>query len=111
MVFDAQILDPSRGLSDDAVTRLADILGMPEKDLRARLAQARQTAYFLPLTLKRDIGRRTTTVLLENRVDLPEILVTSRPIRHYPNEYYACHVLGAPRPRRSRGAASLAGHP
>jgi len=88
-----KLLDPSLPVTHEQLAFLGSILGGTVAELRKKILTNRGE-YFYPVTLGEDIGRRSSTILLENKVYLPNIVIEEGPVRYYPFEALACHVLG-----------------
>jgi penicillin-binding protein 2 len=88
-VLPRELRDPGRVLA-----RLADILEMPETEIRGRLERSRQTRPFEPVRLLRDAPKRVVAMVEENRLDLPGVIIEVEPVRHYLYGSLAPHALG-----------------
>lgn len=87
-VLSMELRDPDRVLP-----RLAQILGMPEKEIRERLRQGRSRP-FEPVRLRRDAPPAIVAMVEENRLDLPGVIVEVEPVRHYLGGGLAAHAIG-----------------
>lgn len=76
------------------LTRLAPLLGVPPKDLMARMT-AGEDRPFEPVVLARNIDRRLYAWLAERRRDFPGISLDETYLRAYPQGTLAAHVLGS----------------
>ncbi|APB33026.1 Penicillin-binding Protein dimerization domain family [Gloeomargarita lithophora Alchichica-D10] len=76
-----------------SLTTLAQLLDIPEKEMKNRLEQA---GYYSPylLRLARGIGPAQITALMEHSDTLPGVILNAEPIRYYPQGELLSHVLG-----------------
>ena len=92
--------------------RLAPVLGVAAADLRARLADP-GVDRVAPVTLLDDAPEDVVVALREREGEFPGVEVDSHPIRRYPHDRLAAHVLGtlggAPGPGQTgrRGASGV----
>jgi penicillin-binding protein 2 len=80
--------------------KLAELLKLPEEDLRDRLTpmmSARGSARYDPVPLVRDVNIETLAGIEERRLDLPGVLVTRDPVRYYNDGGLCTHLLGVTR--------------
>src|SRR5262249_49992646 len=78
---------------DALVTRLATLLGVPESDLRERLARVSADSPW-PVRLSRGMTLEEVARIEEWRLDLPGVSVEVEPQRAYPGIHFAAHLLG-----------------
>jgi len=81
--------DPEKVLS-----KLAAILGVDCQDLLAKLDVGKGWPSFKPILLRRDLDRDAIAVVESHKLDLPGILITVEPIRHYVEGKRASHLIG-----------------
>ena len=91
--YRVKLLDPSLPVTHRQLELLGSILGGTTKELKIKIGRHRGE-YFYPVLLREDIGRRSSTILLENKVYLPNIVIERAPVRYYPYETLACHIIG-----------------
>jgi penicillin-binding protein 2 len=77
---------------DDAVVRVARVLGVGEGQIRERLA--RRAVPFRQVVLKTDAALDDVAAVLARRRELPEVSVEVVPLRSYPLAAAAAHTLG-----------------
>ena len=77
---------------DDAVVRVARVLGVGEGQIRERLA--RRAVPFRQVVLKTDAALQDVAAVLARRRELPEVSVEVVPLRSYPLASAAAHTLG-----------------
>ncbi|RYD01770.1 hypothetical protein N752_28350 [Desulforamulus aquiferis] len=83
------------GLKDteQVVDRVAEILGMEPQDVMDKL-MAQQLRLFQPVRLASNVPLETVTILEEQRLDLPGVVIDVEPVRYYPHGSMLSHVLG-----------------
>jgi len=74
--------------------RLADFLDSGLSQLKRRVERSKGRPPFEPIRLITDVSRDAIGLVLTHRLDLPGIVVVSTPVRYYPYETLACHLLG-----------------
>ncbi len=74
--------------------KLAEFLECEPEALLARLEAARGWPSFRPIILKRDLRRNAVSVVEAHKLDLPGIVVTVEPMRHYIERSRASHLIG-----------------
>ena len=79
---------------EKVVGRLSNYLNEDPEILLARLATRRGGALFKPILLKRDLSRDSVAVVEAHKLDLPGVIITVEPMRHYIEEERACHLIG-----------------
>jgi penicillin-binding protein 2 len=75
------------------VERLAGLLGVPESELRDRLARVSSDSPW-PIRLSRGLTLDEVARIEEWRLDLPGVTVEVEPQRAYPGVRFAAHLLG-----------------
>ncbi|WP_333870132.1 penicillin-binding protein 2 [Desulforamulus putei] len=79
--------------TDRVVNRVASILGMDPKEIMKKLEE-QQLRMYQPVRLATDVPLETITVLEEQRLDLPGVVIDVEPVRSYPFKSMLSHVLG-----------------
>jgi len=74
--------------------RLANLLDIDASSLKERVEKSKGRPPFEPLKLKSDVSRDAVGLVLSHRLDLPGVIVVPVPVRYYPHEALACHLLG-----------------
>jgi len=77
----------------ETISRLSEILNIPEAEIQKRVKQAGQNAT-TRIRIARDISQAQITALAEYGSDLDGIEVDIEAVRNYPNGELAAHVLG-----------------
>jgi penicillin-binding protein 2 len=76
------------------VTKLAELLDLPPETLLGSLEKKKRWPSFKPLLLKRDLDRDAVAVVEAHRLDLPGIMISVEPMRHYIEGALASHLIG-----------------
>ena len=78
---------------DEVLANLSAILDLSVEEILARIAANRDRP-FEPVRIRRDVGTRVVTMIEENRLDLPGVIILGEPVRHYLYATLAAHALG-----------------
>ncbi|MBW1676610.1 MAG: penicillin-binding protein 2 [Deltaproteobacteria bacterium] len=76
------------------VNKLAELLDITPEPLFARLAEVRGVRSFKPVLLRRDVSRDVVAIIEAYKLDLPGIVITVEPSRHYLEGKRASHLVG-----------------
>ena len=76
------------------VHKLAELLHIPPETLFAKLAEVRGAGSFKPVLLRRDVSRDVVAIIEAYKLDLPGIVITVEPTRHYVEAKRASHLVG-----------------
>lgn len=79
---------------DALIERLALYLGMPEEDVRARIAGQRIAKPFTPIPIKNHLTLKEVALIEAHRLDLPGVKIEVEAQRNYPYGAWAAHLLG-----------------
>lgn len=90
--FTVSIVPISGPVADHVIAKLATILGMSPNEITDKLEQKKGA--FEPIRIKADLGPDVVTKIEERRSELPGVVIEIQPIRNYPNNELAAHVLG-----------------
>ncbi|MFH0917868.1 MAG: penicillin-binding transpeptidase domain-containing protein, partial [Candidatus Omnitrophota bacterium] len=91
--YDVMILPQDLNDLDPVLTLIGRILGVEVKDLK--LAFKRNfISSSLPVTVATNIQLKDAILLGEHKIEQPSIIVTPKPLRHYPYGALASHVIG-----------------
>jgi len=72
---------------------LDDLIGMSPANIESRILEVGGNP-FTPVRIIRDMDFETLSTVEENRLDLPGVFFQIEPVRTYPSEVSASHVLG-----------------
>ncbi|MFI5145414.1 MAG: penicillin-binding protein 2 [Ignavibacteria bacterium] len=76
------------------IPEVANLLGISEDDIRSDLKDIEGTNRFIPTRLVRDVDFKVISYIEENRDQLKGIDYKIEPIRTYPDNFRASHILG-----------------
>jgi len=76
------------------VARLAGLLGAEPETLLPKLEKTKGWPSFKPFLLKRDLDRDAVAVVEAQKLDLPGIVISTEPMRHYIEGELASHLIG-----------------
>ena len=79
---------------DLSLRKLSEALAIPFSDLKSKVKENQKVLRFKPVILADDIDYEKAMLVESYQEDLPGISVVIRPLRHYPFEELASHVLG-----------------
>ena len=92
--FNVSILSRESKNPEEVVQRLAELIDVDPDPLVTRLVQARGLPSFRPVLLESDVSRDDVAVIEAHNLELPGILVSVQPKRHYVEGTRAAHLLG-----------------
>ena len=92
--FDLTIVLEDAHPVKETIERLADLIDVSFEDLMGSIKRAGKSAFYKPLTLKRDISRDLLAIVEAHKFDLPGIHMDVEPTRHYIYKKTAAHLLG-----------------
>lgn len=92
VTVDRQVVNTPRK-RQRTLKRLAMILRLKLKDLRARLNDATVSPY-KPVAVANDVSEKQATYILEHKDKLPGVDVLPLPVRRFPQGQLAAHILG-----------------
>lgn len=76
------------------ISNLADYLNENRGELLAKLEAGKGGALFKPILIKRDLHRDAVATVEAHKLDLPGVIITVEPMRHYIEGERACHLIG-----------------
>lgn len=91
--FTVAVLPLELRRKDEVLANLSAILDLPVEEIQSRIAANRERP-FEPVRIRRDAGPRVVTMLEENRLDLPGVIILAEPVRYYLYGTLAAHALG-----------------
>lgn len=78
----------------EVVKKLAMLLNEKAQPLLAELQDAKGWPSFRPILLKRDLSRDAVAIVEAHKLDLPGIVISIEPMRHYLEGNRASHLIG-----------------
>jgi len=91
--FTVAVLPLELRRKEEVLANLSAILDLPVEEILSRIAANRERP-FEPVRVRRDVGPRVVTMIEENRLDLPGVIILAEPVRHYLYRTLAAHALG-----------------
>jgi penicillin-binding protein 2 len=79
---------------DGLFDRLSRLLGLDRADMEERWKKITGRAKYYPVVLASNISRDQVEIIEENRLRLPGVEVEMKPVREYPSNLLAAHLLG-----------------
>lgn len=79
---------------ESTIKRVTELIGISEKDIKARLAVKKDTYPFAPVRIKENISRKEVAVIEANKLDLPGVVIEAVSRREYRHGNMASHLLG-----------------
>lgn len=76
------------------IKRVAGLLNISPASLLKKIQDAKITQPLKPIILKSDVSRDELAVIMTRKFDLPGVVVTVEPRRHYLMGNYASHLIG-----------------
>jgi penicillin-binding protein 2 len=93
-VWPAALDDVSYATRDAMIVRLARVLGMRPKVVRAKVARQLANDPLTPVTISSDVGDRRAAFLLEHQTEFPGVQITETYLRRYEQGTIAAQILG-----------------
>ena len=91
--FTVSILDLDRNKAAEIIQYLSETLEVETEEIYEKLMQ-QQYKSFAPIRIANDVSPEVVAKLEERRVDLPGVIIETQPVREYPQQSLAAHVLG-----------------
>lgn len=91
--YDVMILPQSINQIDKELTVVSRILGLEFKDLKSAFKSS-IVAPSVPVAVAKNIALKKAIILEELKVDLPDVFIQPNPVRYYPYQGLASHVVG-----------------
>jgi penicillin-binding protein 2 len=92
--FDVSIVPREVKNPHEVIQKLAELIDVSPEDLLLTLVEARGVPPFKPVLLKSDVDRDDVAIIEAHQLELPGILITVEPKRHYIEGERASHLLG-----------------
>lgn len=91
--FTVSLLDFPKHDRPEVIRFLSELLEMEEGLIQRRIAAQRYRT-FAPIRLKNDVSAEVVAKIRERQLELPGVIIETEPVRRYPNDSLAAHVLG-----------------
>lgn len=92
--FDICLVPQETGRPAEVLQNLGALLQCDASQLQQKAQQAKGRPPYEPVKLLTDVSRDVLALVLTYKLDLPGIIVETTPVRFYPFENLACHLLG-----------------
>ena len=93
-VWPAALDDVPYAKRDAMIIRLARVLGMRPKVVRAKVTKQLASDPLTPVTISSDVGDRRAAFLLEHQTEFPGVQITETYLRRYEKGGIAAQILG-----------------
>jgi len=91
--YDVMILPQDLDQLDLVLAKLSRILGVETKELSVTFRK-NFISTSVPVTVAKNIDLKQAIALGEFKAQEPSIIITSKPLRHYPYGTLGCHIIG-----------------
>lgn len=91
--FAVSLLDWDKSKGDEIIGLLSRLLEIPETEIRKQI-ERQQFKTFAPIRIATDVSAEVVARITERRPELPGVIIEAQPVREYPLETVAAHVLG-----------------
>ncbi len=91
--YDIMILPQDLSQVDISLASVARVLGVSPANLKSSFKNG-FISTSIPVTILKNIERRKAIALEQLKTEIPGLVIASNPVRHYPYEGLASHVLG-----------------
>ena len=88
----AVVLQKQSSYKPETLQRLSELLNMPLSEINAKIKASEQ--FYEPIMLKNNLSPELVTRIVEQRLYMPEVILSVQPIRTYPYHELAVHALG-----------------
>jgi penicillin-binding protein 2 len=93
LAFDCAVIPQEFRADDKRLKKLSLILQVPFTTLKKKVKETAR-APFIPVVIKKDIGKETAIVISERDIDYPGLIIHTYPRRYYPNGNIGSHIIG-----------------
>ncbi|MBU4389576.1 MAG: penicillin-binding protein 2 [Proteobacteria bacterium] len=92
--FDLNIILKDAKPVEHTIEMLSQYINVPATELMAKISRNKGISSYTPILLKQDIGRDALAAIEVHKYDLPGIVVSVKPRRHYIYKQSAAHLIG-----------------
>jgi len=92
--FDLSIILKDAKPVERTIERLSQYINVPATELMPTISRNKGMSSYTPILLKQDIGRDALAAIEVHKYDLPGIVVSVNPRRHYIYKQRAAHLIG-----------------
>lgn len=93
VAFDCAVILQEFKAIDKKLKELSPILQVPPDSLKKNIKE-NAIAPFIPVILKKDIGKETAIAISERSIDFPGLIIHTYPLRYYPYGNVGSHLTG-----------------
>jgi penicillin-binding protein 2 len=93
LTYDVLILSQNKEETDRTLSRVSQLLKLDLNEIKKKF-RAGYSASFLPVCIIENVDIKKAIALEELKFDSPGIIIQARPLRHYPYNRLASHLLG-----------------
>ncbi|HZK24261.1 MAG TPA: penicillin-binding protein 2 [Oscillospiraceae bacterium] len=91
--FSVSLLDLDRQKAAEVIDYLSETLEIEKEEIQEKILQ-QQYKRFAPIRIANDVSAEIVAKLEEHAMDLPGVIIETQPVREYPLQTLAAHVLG-----------------
>ncbi|NLM52019.1 MAG: penicillin-binding protein 2 [Firmicutes bacterium] len=91
--YTVSLLGLDRQKAADVIRYLSEILEIEEQEIRDKIAKQQFKSY-APIQIATDVSPEIVAQLEERRLELPGVIYETQPVREYPQQSVAAHILG-----------------
>ncbi|MBU4186164.1 MAG: penicillin-binding protein 2 [Proteobacteria bacterium] len=92
--FDLSIILKDAKPVEHTIEKLPQYIDVPVTELMSKISRNKGISSYTPILLKQDIGRDALAAIEVHKYDLPGIVVSVKPRRHYIYKQSAAHLIG-----------------
>ncbi len=92
--FDLSIILKDAKPVEHTIEMLSQYINVPATELMSKIIRKTGASSYAPILLKQDIGRDTLAAIEVHKYNLPGIVVSVKPRRHYIYKQSAAHLIG-----------------
>lgn len=92
--FDLSIILKDAKPVEDTIEILSQYINVPATELMSKISSETGVSSYAPVLLKQDIGRDALAAIEVRKYNLPGIIVSVKPRRHYLYKQSAAHLIG-----------------
>ena len=92
--FNASLIRENCRNPKDSYPKISHLLGLTEDELEKRIAKYAGLPLFKPIVVKDNLSLEEVARIEARKVDLPELVIETEPMRSYPFRSLAAHVIG-----------------
>lgn len=93
IAFDCTVIPQEFKPDEERLRELGAVLQIPFDSLEKKIKE-KVIAPFIPVVVKKDIGKKIAITISERNIDFPGLFIHTYPARYYPNGNVGSHMLG-----------------